>query len=62
MKYLVIMAAFFALGCSSVGNVVDGATGIVGGVIKDVSDTTVYILDTASDAVDKATPKQNKSE
>lgn len=46
------------MGCSSVGSVVDGTTGIVGGVIKDVSDTTVYILDTASDAVDKATPKQ----
>jgi hypothetical protein len=58
MKHLVFLLTFFAMGCSSVGSVVDGTTGIVGGVIKDVSDTTVYILDTASDAVDKATPKQ----
>jgi len=44
------------MGCSSVGSVVDGTTGIVSGVIKDVSDVTTYTLDAASGAVKAATP------
>jgi len=51
------MTAFLLMGCSSVGSVVDGTTGIVAGVIKDVSDVTTYTLDAASGAVKAATPE-----
>tara|TARA_Y100000389_G_scaffold158638_1_gene160164 strand:+ start:184 stop:351 length:168 start_codon:yes stop_codon:yes gene_type:complete len=49
------MLTFLVMGCSSVGNVVDGTTGIISGVIKDVSDVTTYTLDAASGAVKAAT-------
>jgi hypothetical protein len=50
------MTAFLLMGCNSVSSVVDGTTGIVSGVIKDVSDVTTYTLDAASGAVKAATP------
>ena len=56
MKYILFVFTFFVMGCSSVGSVVDGTTGIVSGVIKDVSDVTTYTLDAASGAVKAATP------
>jgi uncharacterized protein YceK len=57
VKYIAFMTAFLLMGCSSVGSVVDGTTGIVAGVIKDVSDVTTYTLDAASGAVKAATPE-----
>ena len=56
MKYITFMTAFLLMGCNSVSSVVDGTTGIVSGVIKDVSDVTTYTLDAASGAVKAATP------
>jgi hypothetical protein len=54
------MFTFLVMGCSSVGNVVDGTTGIISGVIKDVSDVTTYTLDAASGAVKAATETEEK--
>ena len=60
MKYILFVLTFFVMGCSSVGSVVDGTTGIVSGVIKDVSDVTTYTLDAASGAVKAATETEEK--
>jgi len=60
MKYLIFMTAFLVMGCSSSSSVLDGTTGIISGVIKDVSDVTTYTLDTASDAVKAATNTEEK--
>jgi|MEHZ01.5.fsa_nt_MEHZ011467986.1_5 hypothetical protein len=55
MKYIIFMFTFLVIGCSSSSSVLDGTTGIISGVIKDVSDITTYTLDTASSAVKAAT-------
>lgn len=55
-KLFALVAVVLLAGCNSVSSVVDGTTGIVSGVIKDVSDVTTYTLDAASGAVKAATP------
>ena len=60
MKYLIFMTAFLVMGCSSSSSVLDGTTGIISGVIKDVSDVTTYTLDAASGAVKAATETEEK--
>jgi hypothetical protein len=62
MKYLIFMTAFLVMGCSSSSSVLDGTTGIISGVIKDVSDITTYTLDAASGAVKAATPETAKDQ
>tara|TARA_B110000977_G_C10704719_1_gene348816 strand:+ start:270 stop:458 length:189 start_codon:yes stop_codon:yes gene_type:complete len=59
-KLFALVAVVLLAGCSSSSSVLDGATGIISGVIKDVSDVTTYTLDTASDAVKAATNTEEK--